>query len=139
MGTCAAHCPLPLAAVQKLSAMECECRNFFEGIAPFAAKDEVQKVDLHRLHVATRPGLSVGPRFGENLENKICKSYFVPADEAATAAGQDGASGRRAFFTGSEISLACASNWLTCHIWTSVSLLLKEGIPERRMPFATFQ
>jgi hypothetical protein len=50
-----------------------------------------------------------------------------------------GESGISTLFTDSGISLACASNSLTCHSWVSVSLVLKEGIPERRIPLAAFQ
>jgi sigma-B regulation protein RsbU (phosphoserine phosphatase) len=60
--------------------------------------------------------------------------------EACGGADADvGESGISTFFTDSGISFACASSSLTCHSWVSDSLVLKEGIPERRIPFAAFQ
>ena len=44
-----------------------------------------------------------------------------------------------AVFTESGISFACASSSLTCHGCVPLSLVLQEGIPERRIPLAAFQ
>ena len=48
-------------------------------------------------------------------------------------------SGTRTFFTDSGKSVACATNWLTCQSWVSVSFVLNAGIPDSRIPFAAFQ
>jgi len=64
--------------------------------------------------------------------------YFWSGRSSGTDA-DIGESGISILFTDSGISFACASNSLTCHSWVSVSLVLKEGIPERRIPLAAFQ
>jgi hypothetical protein len=69
--------------------------------------------------------------------------YFwigLGADAGVGAADADvGTSETSTRFTDSGISFACATNWLTCQSCVSLSLDLNAGMPDSRMPFATFQ
>ena len=84
--------------------------------------------------------VSIAPPFPVLL---FSLDYFTESlPDAGASGGADadfGESGIRTLFTDSVISLACASSWLTCQTSVSVSLVLKEGIPERRIPLTVFQ
>jgi hypothetical protein len=75
---------------------------------------------------------------GTKHELKPTLGYFAESGGAG-AESAAAISGVRNCFTDSGSSLACASSWLTCHNWVSVSTVLKAGIPVSRMPLAAFQ